>query len=83
MLDYGVIAPRLPGLYAFSAVSLEEPRLTALLDDGVPAYAWAHADRRIWYVGNTGPHLRAIARLTGVRLRWDPSPRWAGRPRAG
>ena len=75
MLDYGVIAPRLSELYAFSAASLEQPRLTTLLDDGVPAYAWPHADRRIWYVGNTGPHLRAIARLTGVRLRWEPSPR--------
>lgn len=74
MLDYGVIAPRLPELYEFSAVALEQPRLGALLDDGVPSYAWPHADRPIWYVGNTGPHLRAIARATGVRLLWDPSP---------
>ncbi|MET8331790.1 hypothetical protein [Streptomyces sp. NPDC005181] len=74
MLDYGLIAPRLPALYEFSAASLDQPRLTALLDDGVPAYAWPHADRQIWYVGNTGPHLRAIARATGVRLLWELSP---------
>ncbi|MEU4093629.1 hypothetical protein [Streptomyces sp. NPDC026673] len=74
VLDYGVIAPRLNALYAFSAASLDQPRLTALLDDGVPAYAWRHADRPIWYLGNTGPHLRAVARVTGVRLLWEPSP---------
>ncbi|MGW7363120.1 hypothetical protein ACWGI8_06755 [Streptomyces sp. NPDC054841] len=74
MLDYGVIAPRLPALYEFSAASLNQPRLTALLDDGVPAYVWPHADRPIWFIGNTGPHLRAIARATGVRLLWEPSP---------
>ncbi|MFD7446071.1 hypothetical protein [Streptomyces sp. NPDC059909] len=74
MLDYGLIAPRLPALYEFSAASLDQPRLTALLDDGVPAYAWPHTDRPIWYIGNTGPHLRAIARVSGVRLLWEPSP---------
>lgn len=74
MLDYGVIAPRLTALYECSAALLDQPRLTALLDDGVPAYAWPHADRPIWYIGNTGPHLRAIARASGVRLLWEPSP---------
>ncbi|MEU2297572.1 hypothetical protein ABZ584_09165 [Streptomyces antibioticus] len=74
MLDYGLIAPRLAALYAFSAASLEEPRLPSLLDEGVPAYAWPRADRAIWYLGNTGPHLRLIARATGVRLRWESRP---------
>ncbi|MER5939557.1 hypothetical protein ABT121_19800 [Streptomyces sp. NPDC001928] len=74
MLDYGLIAPRLPLLYEFAATALEEPRLTSLLDAGVPAYVWPHADRAVWFVGNTGPHLRAIARMTGVRLLWEPSP---------
>ncbi|WP_351231654.1 hypothetical protein [Streptomyces sp. NPDC002133] len=74
MLDYGVIAPRLPALYEFSAASLDQPRLTDLLDDGIPAYAWPHSDRPIWYIGNTGPHLRAIARATGVHLLWERSP---------
>ncbi|MGV9456866.1 hypothetical protein [Streptomyces sp. NPDC003635] len=82
MLDYGVIAPRLPALYEFSAASLDQPRLTALLDQGVPAYVWPHADRHIWYIGNTGPHLRAIARATGTRLLWEPSPLSAGSVRA-
>lgn len=74
MLDYGVIAPRLPALYAVAAAALEEPRLTTLLDDGVPAYVWTRTERSLWYVGNTGAHLRLIARTTGVRLRWPPSP---------
>lgn len=84
MLDYGLIAPRLTELYAFSPASPDQPRLTALLDDGVPAhawphdgvpaYAWPHADRRIWRVGNTGRHWRAIARASGTRLLREPSP---------
>ncbi|MFF9915359.1 hypothetical protein [Streptomyces sp. NPDC013457] len=74
MLDYGLIAPRLPALYEFSAHALEEPRLEDLLDAGVPAYAWPRGDRSIWYVGNTGAHLSAIARASGVRLDWQRSP---------
>lgn len=66
-------------LYEFSAASLDQPRLTALLDHGVPAYVWPHADRHIWYIGNTGTHLRAIARATGTRLLWEPSPLTAAR----
>ncbi|MFJ3656834.1 hypothetical protein ACIPPR_26435 [Streptomyces nigra] len=74
MLDYGVIAPRLAALYAFAARALDEPRLPSLLDEGVPAYAWPRADRAVWFVGNTGPHLNAVARATGVRLRWPRTP---------
>ncbi|MFD7614731.1 hypothetical protein [Streptomyces sp. NPDC059828] len=74
MLDYGLIAPRLPELYAFSAESLGQPRLTSLLDEGLPAYAWPHGDLPVWYIGNTGPHLRAIARFSGARLLWGRSP---------
>ncbi|MFF3564489.1 hypothetical protein ACFYXS_31035 [Streptomyces sp. NPDC002574] len=74
MLDYGLIVPRLPALYAFSAESLDQPRLTDLLDDGVPAYVWPRTERRTWYIGNTGPHLRVIARASGARLSWEPSP---------
>ncbi|MFD0142758.1 MULTISPECIES: hypothetical protein [unclassified Streptomyces] len=74
MLDYGMIAPRLPALYEFSAHALEEPRLENLLDAGLPAYAWPREDRSIWYIGNTGAHLGAIARASGVRLNWERSP---------
>ncbi|MGY1607559.1 MULTISPECIES: hypothetical protein [unclassified Geodermatophilus] len=71
-LDYGVIAPRLPELYAFSAACLGEPRLTGLLDEGgAPAYAWPPEDRDFWRTGNTGRHLRSIARLTGARTGYD------------
>jgi len=68
-LDYGVIAPRLPEVYAFSAACLGEPRLTDLLDDGAPAYVWSHADRSVWSAGDTGRHLRIIAGLTGAGQR--------------
>jgi hypothetical protein len=70
-LDYGVIAPRLPELYAFSAACLGEPRLTGLLADGAPAYAWPPEDRDFWNAGNTGRHLRSVAWLTGARAGYD------------
>ncbi|MGW0251365.1 hypothetical protein ACWDYH_32530 [Nocardia goodfellowii] len=38
IIDYGLILPRLPELYAFAADSLDEPRLPALLDDGMFSY---------------------------------------------
>jgi hypothetical protein len=67
--DYGVIAPRLPELYGFAAESLCEPRLTGLLDDGAPAYAWPHEDRSVWETGDTGGRsLRLLARLTAPRV---------------
>jgi len=65
-LDYGVIAPRLAEVYAFSAAALAEPRVMDLLDDGAPAYAWPHADREVWKAVPPGRHLRVLARLTGA-----------------
>jgi hypothetical protein len=45
LLDLGVIAPRLPALYAWSAAELGIPELTGLLRGGTPAYAWDPDDR--------------------------------------
>lgn len=59
LLDYGVIAPRLSDLYAFSAASLGEPRLMALLDDGVPCYSWPASVRAPWLETS----LRRLPRL--------------------
>lgn len=70
-LDYGVIAPRLPELYAFSAACLGEPRLIGMLDDGAPTYAWPPEARHFWKAGNTGRHLRFVAQLTGARTGYD------------
>lgn len=71
-LDYGVITPRLPELYEFSATCLGEPRRPGLLDDGAPAYAWPRADRDVWSAGRPGRCLRMLARLTGAREGYDP-----------
>ena len=49
LLDVGVIQPRLPQLYAWSAEELELPGLTGLLDDDVPAYAWDTTDAEHWH----------------------------------
>jgi hypothetical protein len=48
VLDYGVIRPRIEALYAFSAQSLDEPRLLGLIRDGAPVYAWPHEKRHVW-----------------------------------
>lgn len=48
MLDLGLIRPRLDALYSWSATELSIPRLTDLLRDGVPAYAWDVADASPW-----------------------------------
>ena len=47
-LDYGVIAPRLQGLYAWSAEELDEPRVLELVRDGNPIYAWPFEERHVW-----------------------------------
>ena len=47
-LDYGVIAPRLQDLYAWSAEELDEPRVLELVRDGNPIYAWPFEERHVW-----------------------------------
>jgi hypothetical protein len=51
LLDVGVILPRLPDLYAWSAGELGLPALEALLDLGgqTPAYAWDPLDAAVWH----------------------------------
>jgi hypothetical protein len=48
LLDLGVIAPRLTGLYRWSADELRIDGLRDLLRDGVPAYVWDPHDRAPW-----------------------------------
>lgn len=63
VLDHGVIAPRLPDLYDFTALSLDQPVVTELLSDGVPCYAWPAGERPVWMAGTTDllPRLAAFA----------------------
>ncbi|UXA13569.1 hypothetical protein KXD97_07145 [Mycobacterium sp. SMC-8] len=48
LLDYGVIAPRLQPLYAWSASELEQPELLRFIQDGAPVYAWPYESRWVW-----------------------------------
>jgi hypothetical protein len=48
LIDYGVIVPRLPAVYAFAAADLDEPRVLTLIRDGAPVYAWDYRDRHAW-----------------------------------
>ncbi len=59
LLDYAVIAPRLQGLYEWSAEELDQPRLLGLIQDGNPIYAWPFEDRHVW----RPPHMPFAAAL--------------------
>ena len=43
IIDYGIIAPRVPQLYRAAADDLNEPRITELCTDEYPVYAWPYA----------------------------------------
>jgi hypothetical protein len=64
-LDYGLIAPRLIELYAFAAACLGEPRITALVRDGIPCYCWPVDERAPWLGGTTRRPARVLAEVTG------------------
>jgi hypothetical protein len=63
LLDIGVIQPRLPQLYAWSADELGLTGLAALLDGDVPAYAWDSSDGEHWH-----PAPSRVARLARVAV---------------
>lgn len=48
LLDLGVISPRLPELYAWSAEELGLPAVTDFVCDAIPAYAWDPRERGPW-----------------------------------
>jgi hypothetical protein len=66
LLDLGVITPRLTELYRWSALELQIPELTGLLDGTTPAYAWDAGDRGPW----TPPPTRLVR---AVRRALPPS----------
>ncbi|WP_433324680.1 hypothetical protein [Spirillospora sp. CA-294931] len=64
-LDYGVIAPRLAGLYEFAAASLGEPRVADLFRDGSPSYVWPAARHWVW---SGDGERRLLTRLTALAV---------------
>ena len=66
-LDYGLIVPRLEGLYEWSAEELDEPRLLDLVRDGTPIYAWPFEQRHVWRTMEMPLAARVLERLTGAR----------------
>jgi hypothetical protein len=67
MLDYAVIAPRLQGLYEWSAEELGEPRLLELVRDGNPIYAWPFEQRHVWRTPHMPLAARILERVTNAR----------------
>lgn len=47
-LDVGVIQPRIPQLYRWSAEELGLPGLQNLVRNDIPGYAWAAGDSEVW-----------------------------------
>jgi hypothetical protein len=66
-LDYGIISPRLPDLYAFAALALDEPRVERFVSRGTPCYCWPPEEREPWLAGTRRPLARWLARATGRR----------------
>jgi hypothetical protein len=67
LLDYAVIAPRLQRLYEWSAEELCEPRLSGLVRDGSPIYAWPYEQRHVWPTEHLPFPGRVLERVTRAR----------------
>jgi len=67
MLDYAVIVPRLQALYEWSAAELDEPRVTELVRDGNPIYAWPYEQRDVWQPTTMPRSARLLERATTPR----------------
>jgi hypothetical protein len=65
LLDLGVITPRLPDLYRWSASELRLPEASTLVDGATPCYAWDAADRGPWEPPPTRL-VRAVRRAVPV-----------------
>jgi hypothetical protein len=62
-----VIAPRLQGLYEWSADKLDEPRLLTLIHDGNPIYVWPFEDRHVWRPQHLPIATAMLERVTRAR----------------
>ncbi len=67
LLDYAVIAPRLQGLYDWSAEVLDEPRLLELVQDGNPVYAWPFEARHVWHTSHVPVAAAVLEYVTRAR----------------
>ncbi len=67
VLDYAVIAPKLPRLYEWSAEVLAEPRVLEFVRDGNPVYAWPFEQRHVWHPPRMPVGGRVLERLTTPR----------------
>jgi hypothetical protein len=67
MLDYAVIVPRLQCLYEWSAEELGEARVSELVRDGNPIYAWPFEQRHVWGTPKMPFAGRVLERVTRAR----------------
>jgi hypothetical protein len=65
IMDYGIIAPRIPQLYRHAAEDLDEPDVAGLCNGEFPVYAWPYEQRHVWRTDRS-PIAIAVARaVTG------------------
>jgi hypothetical protein len=68
IMDYGIIAPRIPQLYRAAADDLDEPRIVDLCTEEFPVYAWPYEERHVWRTDRS-PVAMALARTVVGRPR--------------
>ncbi|HEX3520313.1 MAG TPA: hypothetical protein VHT29_14865 [Solirubrobacteraceae bacterium] len=69
MLDYGVILPRLPALYEWSAEELAQPALAALVQEGAPCYAAPFGTDAVWNLPEPPLPISVLRLATRPRAR--------------
>ena len=64
LVDYAVILPRAPALYAHAAAELNEPQILEMLRDGRPVYAWPYDAGHVWTTAKAPLAMRTLRYLT-------------------
>lgn len=65
VIDYGIIAPRIPQLYRYAAEDLDEPRIVDLCTDEYPVYAWPYEHRYVWRTDRSPIAIALVRAVVG------------------
>ena len=68
VMDYGIIAPRIPQLYRSAADDLNEPRVVDLCTDEYPVYAWPYEQRYVWRTDRSRLAIALVRAVVGRPL---------------
>lgn len=74
IMDYGIIAPRIPQLYHYAADDLDEPRIAELCTDEYPVYAWPYEQRYVWRTDRSPIAIALVRAVVGRPPHANPGP---------